>query len=89
MFHSYKVLIIITISFIALSLGGLKPSKEDAIDKNEWLFGIQNSKQLYIFIFFYFQILNTFLVKITLRSLQISTVELGDKELFGQPKMVP
>ena len=48
MFHSYKVLII-TISFTALSLGDLRQPK-DAMDKNEWLFGFQDSKCFYIFL---------------------------------------
>ena len=47
MFHSYKVLII-TISFTALSLGDLRQPK-DAMDTKEWLFGIQDSKCFYIF----------------------------------------
>ena len=44
MFHSYKILII-TISFTAFSLGSNLPkTKEDGFKKNEWLFGIQDSK---------------------------------------------
>ena len=52
MFHSYKILII-TISFTAFSLGSnLAQTKEDGFKKNEWLFGIQDSKYLILFMEF-------------------------------------